>query len=73
MATTRAKRLNKYLQNLGWETGGGTKWTCSCGYFSLTKHNFCKDCGKKMQMKYDPADDGNTVLEAAIAYALNEK
>jgi hypothetical protein len=68
----RAKRLEKYLSALGWETSEGGAYTCTCGARHYEKNNFCQVCGEKSS-KWE-CEKTNTIeqLESAIAYAVGE-
>jgi uncharacterized OB-fold protein len=70
--TKRARRLEKYLSGIGWETNS-EMFSCSCGEKYFSRRNFCSACGKKMKKTPDNDDRVFNELEAAIAYALGEK
>lgn len=72
MATLRAKRLGKYLEEtLGWSVFGEDATNCKCGAV-VYGDRFCGRCGKKQ----DPKPNNARVLaeiEAAIKFALMEE
>lgn len=69
MATVRAKRMAKILENrFGWSVYGGTHECPKCGavYYS---GSYCQKDGAKLKRR---KDDSLDQLEEAIAYALGE-
>lgn len=77
MTTKRAKRLERALTQLGWETGiDGTGFPrrCKCGAGeSRSNAKFCCVCGAKLPAFKSAASSVYAELEEAIAYALEEK
>jgi len=71
MTTRRAKRLEKYLSQHGWDTGAGYLECRPCNYATPNRERFCNRCGKRLTKatKHSALAD----LENAIAFALEEK
>lgn len=74
--TNRSKRLEKYLSQLGWETGCGMLVARYCKKCNSrtgnSDHVFCPCCGAKLGRGKTNDAEVLTELESAIAYALGE-
>jgi uncharacterized OB-fold protein len=73
--TTRAKRLNKYLKDQGWNTEDENYESiyCKCGHIVYNPlGQYCPKCGTKHKLT-KRLQDTIDVLESAIKYALGEK
>jgi RNA polymerase subunit RPABC4/transcription elongation factor Spt4 len=68
--TKRAKRLAKYLDELGWNVFDTTTECKGCGKLCYTK--YCPDCGTKQPEQKNADTQVVCQLEKAIAYALDD-
>ena len=73
MMTSRAKRMRKFLTELGWTIDADASYQrCSaCNAMDYSSTKFCGHCGAKRK-KQKPDESGLRQLEDAIAYALGE-
>jgi predicted amidophosphoribosyltransferase len=72
--STRAKRMRKALESLGWDCDDSyeSRKCCNCGaHVSDMRHKFCHSCGKRLTAA-SKARSTVSQLEASLAYALGE-
>lgn len=68
--TTRAKRLAKYLESIGWTIeSDGVQCMNDASHYVSYRANFCPACGAETEkIGRSPIDE----LESGIKYALGE-
>ena len=73
MTTLRAKRMKRYLEDLGWEVETPAEYEpCKkCGSVTFRPEKFCSNCGTR-RAHVKEYITGAQQLEEAIAYALGE-
>lgn len=74
MATRRAKRLAKYLENAGWDVydveNSRRCPRCDAG---AGDNDFCPNCGHKTRKNPGYCKPSHDLLERAIGHALEEE